>query len=145
MLPAFRGLAAFARQTGDREAREASDRAAEFLLRHRVCFTERTGRPLSDQALRIHYPPYWHYDFFGGLRVLAESGHVADPRAADALDLLESKRRDEGRWASEAVHFRAPGSAGSGVEVVDWGRGPSEPVTLGALLVLRAAGRLRGR
>lgn len=142
MLPAFRGLAAYARESGDRDATAAADRAAEFLLRHRVCFRERTGQPLSDQAVRIHYPPYWHYDFFAGLRVLAESGHIADRRASEALELLESKRREDGTWATEAVHFRRPGSAGSNVEVVDWGRGPSEPLTLAALRVLRLAGRL---
>jgi hypothetical protein len=143
MLPAFRGLAAFAHQTGDRDATAASERAAEFLLRHRVCFAERTGQPLSDEAVLIHYPPYWHYDFFAGLRVLADSGHIADSRASEALDLLESKRRDGRTWATEAVHFRRPGSVGSNVEVVDWSRrGPSEPVTLAALRVLRMAGRL---
>jgi hypothetical protein len=35
------------------------------------------------------------------------------------------------------------GGAGSNVEVVDWGRrGPSEMITLNALRILRAAGRL---
>jgi hypothetical protein len=142
-LPAFRGLAAYVRATRDPAATAAADRAAEFFLRHRVMFRERTGERLSPAATHIHYPPYWHYDFFAGLRVLAESGHVTDSRTAEAIDHLVDKRRDDGAWASDAVHFRAPGSAGSNVEVVDWGRRqPSEPVTLGALLILRTAGRL---
>jgi len=141
--PAMRGLAAFGRATGDASATAAANRAAEFILRHRVCFRERTGDPLSAQAVKLHYPPYWHYDFFAGLRVLTESGHVQDPRATDALDLLEKKRQPDGRWAIEAVHFRKPGSKGPTPEVIDWGLGqPSEPVTLAALQVLRAAGRL---
>jgi hypothetical protein len=141
-LPAYRGVAAFARATGDPAAVTSSERAAEFVLGHRVAYRERTGRPLAPDAVRIHYPPYWHYDFLAGLRVLAESGHVTDPRTADALDLLESKRRADGTWASDRVHFRRPGST-SLIDVADWARPgqPSEPVTLGALLVLRAAGR----
>jgi hypothetical protein len=65
------------------------------------------------------------------------------PPAAEALDLLEAKRRPDGRWNAEGRRYgRPPGSAGSNVEVLD--RGPSRPselVTLNALRVLRAAGR----
>jgi hypothetical protein len=143
-LPPFRGLAAYARATADRAAADAADRAAEFFLRHRVAFSERTGRPIAAAAVRIHYPPYWRFDFLAGLRVLAEADRLADPRTSDALDLLESKRSDDGTWAAEAVHFRPPG-ARSQADVVDWGHGvPSEPVTLGAMLVLQAAGRVDG-
>jgi hypothetical protein len=142
-LPAFRGLAAYARATGDRAVADATERAAEFFLRHRVTYSERTGRPIGPEAVRIHYPPYWRFDFLAGLRVLAESGHIGDPRTSDSLDLLEAKRGDDGRWAAEAVQFRPPG-ARSLPDAVDWGRRtPSEPVTLGAMLVLRAAGRAR--
>ncbi len=146
-LPPLRGLAAFARETGDTAAADGADRAAEFFLRHRVAFSERTGRPMHPTVLRLHYPAYWHYDVLAGLRVLAESGHLADPRTADALDLLESKRREDGTWAADEAHYKRPdGAATSLVEVVDWvpgGRGaPSEPITLFALTLLRLAGRL---
>jgi len=141
-LAPLRGLAAFARMTGDAPAAAAADRAAEFFLRHRLAYSERTGRPIHPVVVRIQYPPYWHYDFMAALRVFAESGYLADPRTADALDLLESKRSDDGTWSPDAVHFKGPNKAGSLVDVIDWGKGPSEPVTLGALLVLKAAGRL---
>ena len=141
-LPALRGVTAFARVTGEPVVADAAARAIEFLLDHRVVFSERTGRPISAKAIKVHYPPYWHYDLLAGLRVLAEADQLRDPRASDALDLLESKRAADGTWAVEAIHFRKPGSQGSNVEVVDWGRsGASEPVTLGTLFVLRAAGR----
>jgi len=141
--PALRGLAAYARALDDSPASEAADRAAEFILRHRVCFSERTGEPLSPKVTQLHHPPYWRYDFFAGLRVLVESGHIRDPRAEDVLDLLEKKRQPDGRWAIEAVHYRKPGSRGPTPEIVEWGLGqPSEPVTLAAMAVLRAAGRI---
>jgi hypothetical protein len=108
-----------------------------------VLYSERTGEPVNPRVVRLHYPPYWHYDLLGGLRVLAEANRLSDPRANDALDLLESKRRVDGTWATEAAYFGKPGTKGSNVEVVDWGRvgQPSEPATLAALLVLRAASR----
>jgi hypothetical protein len=66
-----------------------------------------------------------------------------DPRAADAIDLLIAQQRADGCWRSGSSWWRAPGSSGGNVEVVDWGRrGPSEMITLNALRVLRAAGRL---
>ncbi len=141
-LPPLRGLAAYARVSGERWAADAADRSAEFFLRHRVVFTERTGEPIGAEAVRIHYPPYWRYDFLAGLRVLAESAHIRDPRTSEALDLLEAERADDGTWAAEGVHYGPPG-AKSMADVVDWGRGvSSEPVTLGAMLVLKAAGRV---
>lgn len=149
-FPALRGLAAFAGVSGDRAvgnaARAAADRTAEFLLRHRVAWSHRTSRPMSPKVLQLHYPPYWHYDVLVGLRALAESGHIADPRTADALDLVEAKRRPDGAWSPDARHYRRPGTADSLVEVADWAPDdrsrPSEALTLAALLVLKAAGRL---
>jgi hypothetical protein len=140
--PPLLGLARFAVATGDPDARAAAERAAEFLLRHRVVFSERTGQLAHPTLGILHYPPYWHYDLLAGLRVLAAAGHATDPRARDALDLLESRRRPDGTWQSGGRWWRPPGSTGANVDVVDWGgRGPSEPLTLSALRVLKAARR----
>ena len=68
-------------------------------------------------------------------------GLATDPRARDALDLLEERRLPDGTWRPGAKWWKAPGSAGSNVEAVDWGSGPSELLTLHALRVLRAARR----
>jgi hypothetical protein len=149
-FPALRGLSAFAAQASDRgvarAARDAADRTAEFLLQHRVAYSHTTGAPMHKVVVRLQYPPYWHYDVLAGLRALVESGHIGDPRTSDALDLLESKRRGDGSWAADHAHYGRPGTAASLVEVVDWapGRGsrPHEALTLSALLVLKAAGRL---
>jgi hypothetical protein len=56
--------------------------------------------------------------------------------------VVETRRGADGRWRANGYWWKTPGSDGSNVEIVDWGRGgPSEMVTLNALRVLRAAGR----
>jgi hypothetical protein len=51
---------------------------------------------------------------------------------------MSSKAR---RCAPCSQASSAPGSKGSNVEVVDWGFGPNELLTLHGLRVLRAAGQ----
>jgi hypothetical protein len=139
------GLAEYAQATGNEAAGESAERAAELFLAHRLFRSHRTGRVAHEEWLNLHYPPYWHYDALLGLLILSRCGKAKDPRAAEALDLIAAKGDAGGRWkAGGRRYWRPPGSEGSNVEVVDWGRsGPNEMLTLNALRVLRAAGRLR--
>jgi hypothetical protein len=116
-------------------------RGAEFLLRHRVAFSERTGLPAHPKIFALRYPPYWHYDLLVGLRTLLRAGRLGDPRTTDALDLLESKRLPDGTWRVEGRWWKRPGSKGSNVEAVDWGEAANGLLTERATQVLAAAGR----
>ena len=138
------GLAEFANATGDDEATAAADRAAELLLSHRVFRSHRTREVGHPEWVKLHYPPYWHYDVLHALLVLSRWGKAGDSRTTDALELLEEKRREDGRWDADGRRYWSPpGSGGPGEEVVDWGPSrPNEMVTLNALRVLQAAGRL---
>jgi len=129
------GLAAYG-------ADDAVARGVEFVLEHRVVFSHRTGKPAHPALLRIRFPTYWHYDLLAGLRTLAAAGAIDDPRAGDALDLLESKRRADGTWRAEGKWWMRPGSTGRNVEAVDWGETASTVLTEQALGVLGAARRL---
>ena len=99
------------------------------------------------EFVALHYPLYWHYDILHGLKVMAEAGFIDDPRCSDALDLLESKRLPSGGFAADARHYSTSANAKGGVEWVDWGgtskQRENEWVTVDAVAVLRAAGRLR--
>lgn len=123
-------------------AADAVARGAEFLLEHRVVFSHRTGKPARPAFLKIRFPAYWHYDLLAGLRTLVAAGAVHDPRARDALDLLESKRRPDGTWRVEGKWWKRPGTSGSNVEAVDWGETANAVLTQQALDVLVTAGRL---
>jgi hypothetical protein len=135
------GLSAYACLTGDTDARRASEAAAEFLLGHKVFQSHRTGKPAHPAILKPRFPPYWHYDVLVGLVTLARTVGLDDARAADALDLLESRRRPDGTWRTEGKWWKRPGSKGSNIEAVDWGHSADELLTARALEVLRAAGR----
>jgi hypothetical protein len=75
--------------------------------------------------------------------VLTRIGRVRDPRATDALDELEHRRLQDGRWQAEGQWWK-PADSSITPDVVAWGRSgePNPMITLNALRVLRAAGRL---
>jgi hypothetical protein len=119
-------------------------RGAELFLRHRFFRSETTGRVLDPEWLKLHYPLYWHYDILQGLLILARAGRLNDPRADEALGLIESKRCPDGTWHVEGCYRKPRDKARSNIEVVDWGRrGPNEMITLNALRMLKAAGRIQ--
>jgi hypothetical protein len=138
-LPPMWGLHEHAEATGDSDAKAAADRTAELFLEHRIFRRLSDGEPIHPSFTALHYPPFWHYDALQALVVLARMGRAGDPRAADAVALVRDRRLPDGRWRAGGRWWKQPGSAGSNVEVVDWGRGPSEMVTLNALRVLSAA------
>jgi hypothetical protein len=143
-------LVEYTNATGDSDALLAVDRAAEFFLERRLFRSRTSGVVIDPEWLRLHYPPYWHYDVLQALLILSRADKLSDPRAADALDVIESKRDEQGRWRTDGFYWGTrsalePSSLDDApnVEVVDWGRdGPNEMITLNALRVLRAAGRL---
>jgi hypothetical protein len=141
-LPPMWGLHEYALATGDAGAEAAARRTAELLLEHRLFRSLRTGEVINAEWLVPHYPPYWHYEVPQALLILSRMGLVRDERAGEAVQLLAEQRRGDGTWRSGRAWWRRPGSAGSNVEVVDWGRAPYPMVTLNALRILRSAGRL---
>ena len=138
------GLVEYHRATNDGEAGRAARRTAELFLRHRLFRSEGTGEVIDPVWLRLHYPLYWHYDILQALRILSLIVPLRGPRVREALDILEGKRHADGRWRPEGYYWRPRAWKGSSnVDVVDWGRnGPNKMITLNALRVLRAAGRL---
>jgi hypothetical protein len=143
-LTPMRGLAAYARQSGDDRAREATVRAAGIFLDRQLFKRRSTGATIRGEFVKLHYPLYWHYDILGGLKVMAESGMIRDERCRAALDVLASKRLPDGGFPAEARHYRVSRRLALGVDVVDWGgtskRVANPWVTADALVVLAAAG-----
>lgn len=142
----LRGLSQYAKQSGDPQAALAAERAAEIFLKRHLFKRQSTGRVIKPEFVRLHYPPYWHYDFLFGLKVLAEAGWLGDPRCTAALDLLESRRLPGGGFPAEGTYYRVSEKLRTGNSLVSWGGTGqnilNEFVTVDALYVLRTAGRV---
>ncbi|MGH7446342.1 MAG: DUF885 domain-containing protein, partial [Longimicrobiales bacterium] len=91
---------------------------------------------------RFAFPTWWHYDVLRGLEYLRCAGVAPDERVAEAIDLVASKRGDDGRWPREV---RYPGTMP--VETDEGVGRPSRWNTLRALRVMDwyAARRVRAK
>jgi len=142
----LRALALYARVSGDPKVKAAARRAAEVFLKRHLFKRQRDGSVMDKHFILLHYPAYWHYDILFGLKVIAETGFISDPRCKDALDLLESKRLPDGGFPAEESFSRPTRPQLSGYSPVHWGGTSTikmNPfVTADALYVLRMAGRL---
>jgi hypothetical protein len=117
---------------GSEEVRRARRGGEEYLLRRHLFRSLRTGEEVNPQWSLFSYPPRWHYDLLKATEYFARRGGTADPRLAEAIELVRAKRRPDGRWLLEhthpgAVHFRFEEPDGT----------PSRWNTLRALRVLR--------
>ena len=112
----------------------ARDTSVEFLLRHRLFRSERTGVVIRAEFLRLHQPTRWYYDVLRCLDAFVAAGVPYDDRMAEALDVLHKRRRADGRWAANRSYpgetHLPPPQAGV----------PNRWITLGALRVLAAYG-----
>jgi hypothetical protein len=79
--------------------RLAQKRGREFLLVHRMFRSHRTGEIIKPIFLRFTFPPRWHYDVLRGLDYFQAVDAPQDPRLADAIDVVNQTRDENGRWA----------------------------------------------
>jgi hypothetical protein len=114
-----------------RRTRAARRVAEEFLYRHRMFRSHRTGEVIKAEMTRFAFPPQWHYDVLRGLDYLRAAGAPRDPRLQAAVELVEKRRNVEGVWLLPRLF---PGRYHFAMEI------PGEPSrwnTLRALRVLR--------
>jgi hypothetical protein len=111
--------------------RDARHRGEEYLLERRMFKSRSTGEVIDPDWTQFSFPTRWHYDVLRGLDYLRRAGVEPDQRIAEAIDLVEKKRDNDGRWPLEnphagEVHFEMEDGAGN----------PSRWNTLRALRVL---------
>ena len=78
--------------------RAAQRRGREFLLVHRLFRSHRTGEIIKPVFILFAFPARWHYDILRALDYFQAVKAPRDPRMADAIGIVESTRRDDGRW-----------------------------------------------
>ena len=116
------------------ELQGAEEESRTFLLQHRLFRSDRTGNIIDKKTTMLSYPSRWRYDILRALDYFQFAGISYDPRIQDALDILKSKRRQDGTWPVQAKH---PGQVHFDMETTG---GPSRWNTLRALRVLKHFG-----
>jgi len=116
---------------GSAEVAEARRRGEEYLLERALFRRSSTGEVVDPAYLDAAFPYYWHYDVLRALDYFRRAAAERDPRMAEAVEVLRSKRQDDGRWLLDRVH---PGRVHFALE--DGVGGPSRWNTLRALRVL---------
>jgi len=127
------GLVEFERSTGGSPAvSEARHRAEEYLL-ERGLMRRKSTREIVDPAfLEFAFPYYWRYDVLRALDYFRSAAADPDPRMAEAVDIVVSKRQPDGRWLLDRIH---PGRVHFDLESAPGT--PSRWNTLRAMRVLR--------
>jgi hypothetical protein len=130
------GLLEFERATGGTPAsREARASGEEFLLERSLFRRLSTGEPADERFLRLLHPSRWRYDVLRALdhfrSAAALTGAAPDPRLAEAVEHVRSRRLDDGTWP---LDWTLPGRVWFDVD--DGPGRPSRWVTLRAMRVL---------
>ncbi len=114
---------------------EARLRGQEYLLERRLFHRLSTGEVIEHDRkggatwTRFAFPNWWHYDVLRGLEYLRRAGVRPDERVDEAIDLVLSKRDDDGRWPLEV---RYPGKM-----PIEIDEGEGQPSRWNTLLALR--------
>ena len=141
----MRALALYGERFNKPAARKAAREASEIFLSRSLFKRRSDGAVMKAEFTKLHYPLYWHYDILFGLKIMAETGHLHDPRCHAALDLLEQKQLPDGGWPAERRYYVVSSDIKLTADYVDWGgcstRKMNPWVTADALAVLVKAGR----
>jgi hypothetical protein len=116
-ISVLEGLTSFADADPGYRAKEvakAIEAGAEFLLKHELFKSHRTGQTMDERFLMLSYPCRWKYDILRALDWFARNGRPHDPRMEPALAVLARKRRADETWPLQNRH---PGEVHFDMEV----------------------------
>lgn len=113
------------------DLQKAERESIEFILRHRLFKSDKTGEIINKKFLTLSWPSRWFYDVLRALDYFRCAKFAYDERMQDAIEVMLKKRTKEGLWNLQANH---PGQFHFHMEEV--GK-PSRWNTLRALRVLK--------
>jgi len=102
------GLLQYEQSVGSRpEIAAARRRGEEYLLERKLFRRRSTGEAASPAFLEFAFPPRYGYDVLRALDYFRAAGVRAEARMDEALDVVESQRRADGRWLLDRTHEEA--------------------------------------
>jgi hypothetical protein len=117
------------------EVTEARLLGQEYLLERHLFRRRSTGEVIERDRKgdtvwsNFAFPTWWHYDVLRGLEYLRRAEVVPDERVTEAIDLVVSKRGDDGRWLLDVQY---PGEM-----PIEMGEGAGQPSRWNTLRALR--------
>lgn len=134
-------LLAYEQSFGKRaDVTAARERGQDYLLDRHLFRRLSTGEAIEKDRMsgmdwtQFSFPGWWQYDVLRGLDYLRRAGVRPDERVKEAVELVLSKRGEDGRWNLDVEY--------PGVNLLDMGEQvgrPSRWITLRALRVLQWA------
>jgi hypothetical protein len=99
------GLLEYEKARGDTAAvTHARARAQDYLLERRMLRSLSSGEVIDRRWMRFSFPTTWRYDVLRGLDYLRSAGMEPDERVAEAVELVEKRRHQNGRWPLNSLH-----------------------------------------
>lgn len=87
-----------------KELLQAESGCVEFILKHRLFKSHRTGTIIKNQFTQLSYPPRWYYDILRCLDHFYFAGLAYNDSMQDAIEILLKKRTKDGRWKLQTNH-----------------------------------------
>lgn len=103
-ISVLEGLREYEKHRGSNLAARCQERGVEFLLRHKLFRSHRTGVIVDPRMTRFSFPPRWRYDVMRALDYLQTCQWPRDPRMDEAIALVKKKRRADGTWVLQSKH-----------------------------------------
>jgi hypothetical protein len=109
------GLLEFELANGNSPAvTSARERGQEYLLKRNLFKRLSTGESIVKDShdgptwTQFSYPAGYRYDILRGLDYLRKAKVAPEPRMAEAIEIIQSKRKPDGRWPLGIVHEKEP-------------------------------------
>jgi hypothetical protein len=101
------GLLEYERACGRSPAvTKARTLAQDYLLQRRMFRSLKTGDVIDRSWTRFQFPPSYHYDVLRGLDYLRSAGVKPDERVAEAIDIVNERRHQNGLWPLNRIDPR---------------------------------------
>jgi hypothetical protein len=107
---------------------------ADFLLLHRLFRSDRTGKVIHPDFLKLSYPPGWKYNILRALDAFRHAKIEWHPNMQDAVDVILAKKNSDETWNTQA---RIPGKTHTEMEKA------GQPGRWNTLMVYRTLGYYR--
>jgi hypothetical protein len=85
---------------------KARARAQDYLLERHMFRSLRTGEVIDRSWTRFQFPPSYHYDVLRGLDYLRSARIKPDHRVAEAIEVVNERRHQNGLWPLNRIDPR---------------------------------------